>query len=314
MRAVVIKDAQLELIDRPTPGPGAMDVVVSVHAAGINAADLMQRQGFYPAPAGWPADIPGMEIAGVVSEVGASVQRPLLGRRVCAIVGGGGQATHCVVPSEHLIFLPDQVTWIEAGGFAETFITAYDALVTQGRLEVNERVLISGANGGVGTAAVQIARSIGAHVIGVTRTSQHHEALRALGADELLTSSELSSLERVDVLLELVGAANLAQAQKILAPKARVVIIGVGGGSKVEIDLLSIMTLRATLTGSTLRSRSREEKADVIERVNEWLVPRWADGELRVPVAQSFALDDVNNAYDYFATAGKLGKVVLSVD
>ncbi len=314
MRAVVIKDAQLELVDRPTPGPGEMDVVVSVHAAGINAADLMQRRGFYPAPAGWPADIPGMEIAGVVSEVGASVQRPLLGRRVCAIVGGGGQATHCVVPSEHLIFLPDHVTWLEAGGFAETFITAYDALVTQGQLEVNERVLISGANGGVGTAAVQIARSIGAHVIGVTRTSQHHEALRELGADEVLTSGELSSLERVDVLLELVGAANLAQAQKVLAPKARVVIIGVGGGSRVEIDLLSIMTLRANLTGSTLRSRSREEKADVIERVNEWLVPRWSDGELRVPVAQSFALDDVNNAYDYFATAGKLGKVVLSVD
>jgi len=314
MRAVVIKDTQLELIDRPTPEPGPMDVVVTVHAAGINAADLLQRQGFYPAPEGWPVDVPGLEMAGVISDVGTAVHLPLLGRRVCAVVGGGGQATHCVVPSEHLIFLPDGVSWEEAGGFAETFTTAHDALVTQGRLQVNERVLISGANGGVGTAAVQIAHALGAHVTAVTRTSQHHEQLRDLGADDTVTLDEVTSLERVDLVLELVGAANLTNAQRILAPKARVVVIGLGGGSKVELDLLTIMALRATLTGSTLRARSRAEKAEVIERVNQWLVPRWADGELRIPIAQSFALDDVNDAYEYFASSGKLGKVILHVD
>ena len=314
MRAVVINDTQLELIDRPTPEPGPLDVVVTVHAAGINAADLLQRRGLYPAPEGWPVDVPGLEMAGVVSDVGAAVHRPLLGRRVCAVVGGGGQATHCVVPSEHLIFLPDNVGWDEAGGFAETFTTAHDALVTQGRLRANERVLISGANGGVGTAAVQIAHALGAHVTAVTRTSEHHEQLHVLGADDTVTLDEVATLARVNVVLELVGAASLANAQRILAPRARVVVIGLGGGSRVELDLRSIMALRASLTGSTLRARSREEKTEVIERVNEWLVPRWDDGELRVPLARSFALNDVNDAYEYFATSGKFGKVVLHVD
>lgn len=311
MRAAVITGTELELSERPTPDPGPMDVVVTVHAAGINAADLLQLQGFYPAPPGWPADIPGIEMAGVVSDVGRDVHLPLLGRRVCAIVGGGGHATHCVVPSEHLIYVPDNVGWEQAGGFAETFTTAHDALVTQGRLQAGERVLISGANGGVGTAALQIAHALGAHVIGVTRTSEHHEQLRQLGADEVVTLDEVSSLERVDVVLELVGAAHLSHAQEVLAPRARVVVIGVGGGRTVDLDLMRIMSLRATLTGSTLRARSREEKTEVIERVNQWLVPRWADGELQVPLAKSFALDDITSAYEYFAAPGKLGKVIV---
>ncbi|MBW4077846.1 MAG: zinc-binding dehydrogenase, partial [Acidobacteria bacterium] len=175
-------------------------------------------------------------------------------------------------------------------------------------------VLISGANGGVGTAAIQIARAIGAHVIAVTRTSQHHEQLQSLGADETVTLDEVPSLERVDVVLELVGAAHLARAQEVLAPNARVVVIGVSGGSAVNLDLLRIMSLRASLTGSTLRARSRQEKTDVIQRVNEWLVPRWADGELHVPLATTFDLDHIRDAYEYFAEPGKLGKVIVLTD
>ncbi len=311
MRAATITGTELQLRDRPTPEPGPMDVVVTVRAAGINAADLLQRRGFYPAPPGWPSDIPGIEMAGVVSDVGSEVHLPLLGRRVCAIVGGGGHATHCVVPSEHLVYVPDNVAWEQAGGFAEVFTTAHDALVTQGRLQANERVLISGANGGVGTAAIQIAHAIGAYVIAVTRTSEHHEKLRSLGADETRTLDEVPSLKHVDVILELVGAAHLSLAQEILAAKARVVVIGLTGGRTVELDLMRIMSLRATLTGSTLRARSREEKTEVVERVNEWLVPRWADGELRVPLAKSFELDDIKDAYEYFAAPGKFGKVVM---
>jgi NADPH:quinone reductase-like Zn-dependent oxidoreductase len=314
MQAVVITDGNLEIQERPTPEPGPYDVVVNVHAAGINAADLLQRQGFYPAPAGWPADIPGLEMAGVVGAVGDRVGEPLLGRRVCAIVGGGGQATHCLVPAEHLIFIPDDVSWAEAGGFAEAFTTAHDALVTQGHLETGQRVLISGANGGVGTAAVQIAHALGAHVTAVTRTNEHHGQLRLLGADETITTGEVASIDRVNLVLELVGAANLSQAQNILAPRARIVVIGVGGGSRVEIDLRFIMALRATLTGSTLRARSREEKADVVARVNQSLVPRWTDRELRVTVARSFDLEDATKAYECFAESGKFGKVVLHVD
>ncbi len=314
MRAATIIGTELDVVERPTPNPGPKDVVVAVRAAGINAADLLQRQGFYPAPAGWPADIPGIEMAGVVSDVGSEVHLPLLGRRVCAIVGGGGHATHCVVPSEHLIYVPDNVSWPEAGGFAETFTTAHDALVTQGRLQADERVLISGANGGVGTAAIQIAHAIGSHVIAVTRTSEHHEQLRSLGADETVTLDEVTSLTPVNVVLELVGAAHLSRAQEVLAPRARIVVIGVGGGNTVSLDLLRVMSLRASLTGSTLRARSREEKTEVIQRVNEWLVPRWADGELQVPLAKTFDLDDINDGYEYFSSPGKLGKVVVLND
>ena len=315
MLAVVINEGKLAVEERPTPEPGPHDVVVAVRGAGINAADLMQRLGYYPAPEGWPQDIPGMELAGIVSAVGDRVHEPLLGRRVCAIVGGGAQSTHCLVPSEHLLFIPDHVSWDEAGGFPEAFTTAHDALVTQGQLAAGERVLISGANGGVGVAAVQIAHALGATVIAVTRTSEHHERLRACGADEAVTMDQVPGVERVDVVLELVGAANLEAAQHVLNPYARIVVIGVGGGgSGMEIDLLTLMRTRATLTGSTLRSRSRTEKARVAERVGQTLIPRWRTGELRVEVAQSFALHEAESAYEYFARPGKFGKVVLRVD
>ena len=313
MLCVVINGENLEMFDRPDPKPGATGVVVTVHSFGINAADLMQRRGFYPAPAGWPQDVPGMELAGVVSAVGRDVHEPLLGRRVCALVGGGAQATQCAVPYEHLIFVPDHVTWEEAGGFAESFTTAFDALALQAILQAGERVLVSGAAGGVGTAAVQIAHVLGAHVIAVTRTNEHHQKLRDLGADETIVSDDVSDLEPVDVVLELLGAANLEKAQRVLARFARVVVIGVGGGAKVELDLLNVMATRATLTGSTLRSRSRAEKATVIARVNETLVPLWDEGTLKVPCAGRFNFEDINRAYAFFAKPGKFGKVIVAV-
>ena len=315
MHSVIINEGMLRVEERPTPEPGPHDVVVSVRGAGINAADLMQRQGFYPAPKGWPQDIPGMELAGIVSVVGDRVHEPLLGRRICAIVGGGAQSTHCLVPSEHLLFIPDHVSWDEAGGFAEAFTTAYDALVTQGQLNSGERVLISGATGGVGIAAVQIAHALGAVVIAVTRTSEHHDRLRACGADETVTMDQVSGVDRVDVVLELVGAANLEAAQHVLNQFARIIVIGVGGGgSLMEIDLLKLMRTRASLTGSTLRSRSRTEKAEVADCIGQVLIPRWRTGELHVPLAQSFSLHEAAAAYEYFAQPGKFGKVVLRVD
>lgn len=314
MYAVVIRDKSLVIEERPTPEPAPHEVLVAVRATGINAADLMQRSGSYPAPPGWPSDIPGLEMAGIVSAVGERVHEPLLGRRVCAVVGGGAHATHCAVPSEHLLFIPDHVGWDEAGGFAEAFTTAHDALITQGDLRGGERVLISGAAGGVGAAAVQIAHALGARVTAATRTNEHHEQLRALGADETITTDQVAQIEPVDVVLELVGAAHLSRAQYVLAPFARVVVIGVGGGPRMEIDLLNVMTTRATLTGSTLRARSNEEKAEVAARVGQTLIPRWRTGELRVPLARRFALEQAAQAYDYFARPGKFGKVILHVD
>ena len=314
MWALTINEKKLDVVERDTPEPGPDDVVIAVRAAGINAADLMQREGFYPAPPGFPEDIPGMELAGLVTAVGERVPASLIGRRVCAIVGGGAQATHCVVASEHLLFVPDHVSWTEAGGFPEAFTTAYDALVTQGHLQAGDRLLVSGAAGGVGAAGVQIAHALGAEVVAVTRNDEHHDALRALGANEAITLDQVSSIERVDVVLELLGAANLSVAQGILRPHARVVVIGVGAGARVEIDLLTMMRTRYTLTGSTLRSRSREEKTAVAHLVSETLLPLWERRVIAVPIAKTFDLRDATTAYEYFGQPGKFGKVVLLVN
>jgi NADPH:quinone reductase-like Zn-dependent oxidoreductase len=314
VRAVTIQSHELVLEERATPVPGPYDVLVEVHAAGLNAADLHQRAGFYPAPPGWPEDIPGMELAGVVSAVGDRVVDLLLGRRVCAIVGGGAQATHCVVPAEHLLFVPSHVDLDEAGGFPEAFCTAYDALATQADLKAGERVLISGAAGGVGVAAVQIARVLGAEVIAVTRTNEHHERLRALGASETITLDKVPALEGVDVVLELVGAADLALAFDVLNPYARVIVIGVGAGSRVEVDLLKLMQRRTVITGSTMRSRTAQQKSEVVRLVGDTLVPRWRVQEFVVPIAKIFSLDEAAKAYEYFAQSGKFGKVILRVD
>jgi len=314
VRALTIRDGALVVTERPAPEPGPGDVVVRVVAAGINAADLLQRDGFYPAPAGFPPDIPGMELAGVVTRVGRDVDDALLGTRVCALVGGGAQAAECVVAAEHLLAVPDAASWKEAGGFAETFSTAYDALVTQAHLESGERVLISGAAGGVGVAAVQIAHALGATVVAVTRNAEPHEQLKSLGADETVTLDDLSDLERVDVILELLGAAHLNVAQRRLRPFGRVVVIGVGAGRVVELDLLSLMATRAQFTGSTLRSRTREEKASVAAAVRENLLPLWAKGDIQVPLAAVYELADATAAYEFFATPGKFGKVVLRIE
>jgi hypothetical protein len=218
------------------------------------------------------------------------------------------------VPAEHLTLVPDAISYNEAGGFAEAFTTAFDALVRQGLLTSGDRVLISGASGGVGTAAIQIASALGAHVIAVTRTPEHHELLKQLGANETIIIEQVASIDRVNVVLELVGAAHLNAAQHVLAPSARIVVIGVGGGgSTVELNLLNFMSTRATLTGSTLRARSREEKAEVIAHVNKVLLPLWQSGKLKVLINKSFEIEEVQNAYDFFAERGKLGKVILSI-
>ena len=310
-RAVTIVDSELRVVEVPELVPEKGEVIIAVAGAGLNAADLLQRRGFYPAPPGWPADIPGLECAGTVLRVGEGVDHELVGRKVACVVGGGGQAEQCRVPASHLLFLDDASDLVSAGGFAEAATTAFDALVLQAQLSEDERVLISGAAGGVGTAAIQIAAARGAHVIAVTRDPHQHEALQRLGAHECVSLDDVASLEPVDVILELVGAAHLSLAQRVIAPRGRIVVIGTGGGGRVEVDLLGIMVKRATLTGSTLRARSVEEKAAIAARMNAEIVPLLSAGDLRVPVAAEFDLDQATEAYEFFARPGKLGKVLL---
>jgi NADPH:quinone reductase-like Zn-dependent oxidoreductase len=309
--AVVIRDNQLVWEERADPVPGDTQVLVSVKAAGINAADLVQRLGFYPAPAGWPEDIPGMEMAGEVAAVGRSVRLWKPGDRVMAVVGGGAQATMALVDEVDALQVPEGLGLVEAGGFPEAFSTAYDALFTQAGLQMGERVLVSGAAGGVGTAGVQLASAAGAHVTGTVRSAEHHEAVRALGADVVIAPGSEGEHGPYDVVLELVGQASLVSVLPFLAEWSRVVVIGVGSGSRMEIDLMQLMTKRIRIGGSTLRSRSRQEKADVTAAVAAHVLPLLRAGRLRVPIAETFALSEAGAAYERFGAGGKFGKVVL---
>lgn len=311
MRAVTLVDGDLVWREHPDPEPGEGEVLVSVAAAGINGADLVQRRGLYPAPPGWPSDIPGLEFAGEVVVCGPGTERAAVGDRVMAIAGGGAQAELIAVPESLLLPVPEGVPSDAAGGFPEAFSTAYDALFTQARLTAGERVLVSGAAGGVGTAAVQLAHAAGAEVVASVRARSLHPAVVGLGADRVIEPDEVVRHGPYDVSLELVGGPGVAAALPVLAPGARVVVIGVGAGAKVELNLLDLMGRRATIGGSTLRSRSPEEKAAVARAVEQHAVTLLAEGKVVVPIADRFPMSRAEEAYARFAAGGKFGKIVL---
>jgi NADPH2:quinone reductase len=314
MRAVVLNNGALLVEERPDPVPGDTEVLVAVHAAGLNGADTLQRRGGYPPPPGVPADIPGLEVAGEIAAVGASVQRARIGDRVMSLVAGGGQATMAVVDEAHLLPVPEHVPWPEAGGFPEVFTTAYDALFTRAGLTVGERVLVTGAAGGVGVAAVQLAAAAGAVVVASVRDPARREAVAALGAAEVIGASdaeEVAAHGPYDVVLELVGAASLPAVLGALRTNARVAVIGVGSGSRAELDLLALMRARATVGGSTLRARSRAEKSMIAATIRSRVVPLLGAGRVGVPVCATYPIDDVAQAYERFTAGGKLGKIVI---
>lgn len=311
MQAVVIRDGALVWEERDDPVPGDTEVLVSVHAAGLNGADLVQRRGFYPAPPGSPQDIPGMELAGEVCAVGRQVTTVAIGDRVMAVVGGGGQATMCVVDEAHVLAVPEGLSWPEAGGFPEVFSTAYDALFSQAALGSGERVLVTGAAGGVGTAGVQLAAATGATVVASVRDANRRDEVAALGAHHVIDPSEVAAHGPYDVVLELVGAPSLEEALPHLATGARVVVIGMGAGATISLNLFALMSTRSLIRGSTLRARSRTEKATVARGVTRHVLPHVASGRIRVPIHQTFPMSQAESAYEHFAAGSKLGKIVL---
>jgi NADPH:quinone reductase-like Zn-dependent oxidoreductase len=311
VQAVVIDDGTLRWAERPDPAPGDTELLVDVRAAGLNGADLLQRRGHYPAPPGVPADIPGMELAGTVAATGRQVTRFAVGDRVMGLVGGGAQATRAVVDETHALAVPDGVGWPDAGGFPEVFATAFDALFTQAELAMGDRVLVTGAAGGVGTAAVQLAAIAGAHVVASVRQPSVRPKVAELGANEVVDPADVGAHGPYDVVLELVGAASLPIALGALAAGGRVAVIGVGSGAKVELNLLQLMGARARISGSTLRARDRHGKGSVVGAVDAHVRPLLAAGRLTVPVDGTFPMADATAAYDRFAGGGKLGKIVL---
>jgi NADPH:quinone reductase-like Zn-dependent oxidoreductase len=312
MRAATIRDGEIAVQEHPDPRPEAGELLVRVRAAGLNGADMLQLKGGYAAPSGSPPDIPGLELAGEIVAVGRAVTRFEPGDRVMAVVGGGGQAELALVHERAAMPVPDELDWTAAGGVPEAFTTAHDALFTQAGLTVGERVLVHGAAGGVGMAAVQLATMAGARVTATVRDPAAREQIGALGINALETEG-FEDHGPFDVILELVGGPNMGRNLEALAEGGRICVIGVGAGPKAELNLLALMGRRARIHGSVLRSRSLEDKADAARRVERAVLPGFASGDLSVPVTASFPLDAVADAYERFRAGAKLGKIVLEI-
>ncbi|MFJ5593853.1 alcohol dehydrogenase catalytic domain-containing protein [Streptomyces noursei] len=316
MRAVVIDVRGAFRLERradPVPGPG--QVVVRVRAAGLNAADLQQARGDYPAPPGWPADVPGLEIAGEVEQLGPGATGVEVGDRVMALVGGGGHAERIVVPVELLLPIPAGLSWREAAGFPEAFGTAWDALVVQVGTRAGDRVLVTGAAGGVGTAMVQVAAVAGARVVASVRRPALHDRVGQLapvgGRVEVVVPAEEGERAPYDVIVELVGGEDCLRRVALLRARGKILVVGVQGGSVAPLRMFDLMLARAQLIGTTLRGRSPAEKALLAATLRTAVVPLLAEGRLRVPVEATFPLDRYADAYARLAGPGKFGKVIL---
>jgi NADPH2:quinone reductase len=311
VRAATIVDGTIEVRDHADPVPGLGQLLVRVRAAGLNGADLVQVKGFYPPPPGWPADIPGMELAGEVVDTGPGVTRFKPGDRVMAVLGGGGQAELAVFHEREAMPVPSNLAWPEAGGLPEVFTTAHDALFTQAGLRMGERLLVHGAAGGVGTAGVQLGRAAGATVIATVRAPNLRPRVEELGAS-VIDPSETADHGPYDVVLELVGAPNLDVNMRSLATGGRIAVIGVGSGAAGEINLGLLMAKRARVHGSTLRPRPLEEKAAAARLVETHVLPWFESRQLRVPIDSEFPLSEAPAAYERFARGSKFGKIVLT--
>ena len=313
MRALVISDGELRVEERPTPAPEADEVLVEVTAAGLNRADLIQLRGLYLAPPGWPPDIPGLEFAGTVAGTGSGVRALREGDRVFGIVGGGAHATHLVTKEELCSPVPDELDMLTAGGIPEAFITAHDALVTQADLRPGERVLIHGVGSGVGTAAVQVARLLGATTVGTSRTEAKLRRAEELGLDQGVLASESMSDEigEVDVVIDLIGGDYVVTDVKVCRLRGRIVIVGLLAGARTTLDLGAVWSKRLTIRGTSLRARPNYEKALAARAFEREVLPSLGRGDAQVVVDNVFLLDDARQAYEYMLSNEGFGKTII---
>ncbi len=327
MRAIVITKPGgpevLELREVPTPLPSRGEVRVRVRATAVNRADLLQRVGVYPAPPGSPADIPGLEIAGEVDAVGADVTELAAGDRVFGVVGGGGYAEYVTAHARTLARMPEGMSFTDGGAVPEAFITAWDAMVDQAGLGAGETVLVHAAGSGVGTAAIQIAQAIGARALGTARTAEKLERAKALGLHEGIVAEggkfaedvrKLTIGRGVDVVVELVGGAYVAQDLLCIATKGRIVLVGMMAGNQVDLPLAILMSKRAEIRGTMLRSRPLEEKILAARSFERHVVPLFARGMLKAVVHRVLPLAEAGEAHRLMQSNETFGKVVLSVD
>lgn len=307
---------ETRLASRPDPVPGPGEIVVRVHASGLNRADLLQRAGRYPAPPGWPHDIPGLEYAGEVIASGHGATRWRVGDRVMGLVGGGAHAEQVVVHEAEAMPIPDGMSWSDAAAIPEAFLTAWDALVLRGRAVRGERVLMHAIGSGVGTAVVQLAAWLGLELVGTSRTPDKLQRAATLGPLQGICTTDPAWPEQVgapvDVLVDVLGGDSFATNLALLAPRGRLVVLGtMRGGVAREVDLGRVLRQRLEIIGSAMRVREAEERRALVARFTLEVLPAIADGTLRPVVDRTVPVERWEEAYAVLASNNTFGKVVV---
>ena len=307
----------MELAIRPDPVPGSGQILVGVRAAGLNRADLLQRAGKYPAPPGWPADIPGLEYAGEVRALGAGVKRWRVGDRVMGLVGGGAHAELVVVDEREAIAIPEGMSFADAAAIPEAFLTAWDALVFRGRATDGDRVLVHAIGSGVGTAAAQLGREMDLAIIGTSRTNSKLERCRALGMVHGVLHNDEDWPKRVgdpvQVIIDTLGAAAFEQNLALLAPRGRLVILGTMTGGKADgLDLSLVLRKRLQIIGTAMRVRALDERVQLVEQFVRTVMPLFGEGKLKPVIDRVVPMRQIETAHKALAGNGTFGKVVMS--
>lgn len=311
----------LQLCERPRPVPGAGEVLVRVHAAGVNRPDVVQRQGRYPAPPG-ASDLPGLEIAGEIVDGDLAGTDFRIGDMVCALVPGGGYAEYCCAPARQCLPIPHGLTPVQAASLPETFFTVWSNVFDRGRLVPGESLLVQGGSSGIGVTAIQLAHALGHRVFATAGTEEKCRACEALGAERAINyktedfgeiAKSLTGGKGVDVILDMVGGAYLAREISTLADDGRLLIIALLGGAEANVDLGQVLRRRLTITGSTLRARPVSFKADIATRLRKHVWPLLESGRIQPVIFREFALADAASAHELMESSTHIGKIVLRV-
>jgi putative PIG3 family NAD(P)H quinone oxidoreductase len=323
MRAVVIREpgdpSVLEVAEVELPSPQAGELVIDVAAAGLNRADVSQRQGHYPPPPGAPP-WPGLEVSGTVAALGEGVQEFSIGDPVCALLGGGGYAERVVVPVGQVLPVPTNIDLVDAAALPEVVATVWSNVFQLAGLREGETLLVHGGSSGIGTMAVQLGHAFGARVAVTARSAEKLDACRELGADILIDYTREDFVQRVldegggaDVILDVVGGDYLDRNVHALATNGRIANIAIMGGRTATLDLGALMGKRGTIRSTSLRSRPAEEKAEIIASVRENVWPLLASGAVRPVVAARFPLEHAPEAHRLMETSSHIGKILLEV-
>jgi len=321
MRVIEIKNNSLQSAERSLPIPASGQVLIKVAAAGINRPDVMQRQGLYPPPAG-SSDIPGLEIAGTVVSMGHNVSGLHIGDMVCALVTGGGYAEFCVASSALCLPIPTGLSLIQAAALPETFFTVWSNVFDRGGLTAGETLLVQGGTSGIGSTAIQLARSFGAVVITTAGSDLKCEFCRQLGAHAAINYKTQDFVEEVksqthhngvNVILDIIGGNYFPRHLQCLADDGRLVQIGLQNGVKAEINLLPLLTKRLVLTGSTLRARPDGFKANIAQSLLQHVWPLLASAAIKPVIDSVFALEDADKAHALMESSTHIGKIILQV-